>query len=74
MTQKRLQEIGEMFENEEKYGLEGIEANYQQSIDRDQAIDDDGKAIYTAYRFINVETDAEYEVTAEEMEAYAETW
>ena len=62
--------INEAWEKMREIG--GIEANYQQSIDPDQAVYDDGKAAYSRYYIIV--GDERYEYTAAEMEEYAATW
>lgn len=61
--------------------LTGYGDGYCESIDRDQAVDDDGKAVYKSYS-ISIElgdgyTDSREVVinfSAEDMEAYARTW
>ena len=63
--------------------LEGYypEGDVWEGIDRDQAVDDDGKAVYTAYR-LSLELGDGYddhrEITipfsVEDMEEYARTW
>ena len=66
--------------------LTGCGDGYCESIDRDQAVDEDGKAIYKSYRLtldLNelFDVDQWYEpkeiiidFSAEDMEAYAMTW
>lgn len=58
--------------------LIGIGDGYAEAIDRDQAVDDDGKAIFNSYIF---ETGNGYdgdvcrwEFSAAEVEAFARTW
>jgi hypothetical protein len=74
MTHERLAEIKRMFEDEERYQLDGYGEGYSQSIDRDQAIDEERKAVYKKYCFIEINADIRHEVTAEEMEKFSETW
>lgn len=52
--------------------LGGIEPNFTSSIDADQAIDEEGKAVFSAY-YIYVEGER-YEYSAAEMEMFASTW
>lgn len=58
--------------------LVGHGEGFDEPIDRDQAVDDDGKAIYKSYTLsLCVAADYRYIVinfSAEEMEAYAQTW
>ena len=61
------------FEDEEKYTLEGCTADYNQSIDRDQAIHND-EAAYDYYTLTDNETGEKETVTAEQMENWAKTW
>lgn len=50
----------------------GVNNGYEQSIDRDQVVDENGNAEYSTYYMIVDET--RYEFTAEEMEAFVKTW
>jgi len=50
----------------------GRERDYSSSIDPDQAINDEGEAVFSAY-YIAVE-DSIYEYSATEMEQFASTW
>lgn len=58
--------------------LVGHGEGFDEPIDRDQAVDDDGKAIYDWYTLsLCVAADYRYIVinfSAAEMEAYAQTW
>ncbi len=63
----------------EDYELNGIdhELNYCQPIDRDQAVDDEGHAMYDEYVFYKA--DEEYNdpaktFSAEQIEQFAQTW
>lgn len=56
------------------------ECTYDECIDRDQAVDKDGKARYKSYSF-SIVIDYKFEpqeviipFSAEDMEAYARTW
>ena len=63
--------------DDNRYGLEGINTDYRQGIDRDQAVDDDGNALYESYammRWDNEDNCVIYEYSVEEMEAFARTW
>ena len=64
----------EKFNDEQNYQLNGNGNNYTQSIDRDQAVDDDGKAVYKSYTLKDLETDEQELITAEQMEEFAKTW
>lgn len=58
--------------------LVGHGEGFDEPIDRDQAVDDDGKAVFKSYTLsLCVAADYRYIVinfSAEEMEAYAQTW
>lgn len=77
-TQTRLRVLWEY----EYAGLEGCGDDYTEGIDRDQAVDDDGKAVFDRYSFIvNVSTSDEvtpdwrdYGFTVEDIEDFARTW
>lgn len=63
----------------EDYELDGLnyELNYCQPIDRDQAVDDEGHAMYDEYVFYKA--DEEYNdpaktFSAEQIEQFAQTW
>ena len=62
--------ISEAWESAREFG--GIANGYEQSIDADQAVNEDGKALYARYYIIVGDT--RYEYSAKEMEKYAETW
>ena len=62
--------------------LKGIGDGYIESIDRDQAVDEDGKAIFKAYT-LSLKLDKDdyldnrriiINFSAEDMEAYAQCW
>ena len=64
--------------NDNNAALIGIGDGYAETIDRDQALDEYGKAVYKSYRF---ETGDGYEedvrqwkFTAAEVEEFARTW
>jgi hypothetical protein len=63
-----------MFRDEQNWQLDAVGDGYTQSIDRDQAINDDGEAAYNSYIFISTTTGRRYPVSALEMEEYARTW
>lgn len=58
--------------NDTSYELQGVNQDCRQSIDRDQAVDDDGNALYESY--IMLGDDVIYEYSAEEIEDFARTW
>ncbi len=64
----------EKFNDVESYQLNGNDNNFTQSIDRDQAVNDDGKALFKFYTLIDLKTGEREIVTAEQMEEFAETW
>jgi hypothetical protein len=64
----------EKFYDKQNYQLLGIGCNYSQYIDRDQAVDDEGKATYKNYILIGLEIDDTEFITAKQMEEFAETW
>lgn len=77
-TQTRLRVLWE-YEDAE---LDGSGDGYTESIDRNQAVDDNGKAVFDRYS-LSVDVAApddtvpdwrDYEFTAEDIEAFAETW
>lgn len=61
--------------------LVGHGEGFDEPIDRDQAVDEDGKAIYKSYT-LSLDLGGEYfdpriiaiRFSAEDMEAYARTW
>lgn len=61
--------------------LIGHGEGFDEAIDRDQAVDEDGKAIFKSYT-LSLDLGGEYfdpriidiKFTAEDMEAYAQTW
>ena len=66
------------WENED-YELDGLnyELNYCQPIDRDQAVDDEGHAMYDEYVFCKAGEEYDEVVktfTAEQIERFAQTW
>lgn len=77
-TQTRLRVLWE-YEDAE---LDGGVNDYTESIDRDQAVHDDGKAVFDRYS-LNVDVSTsdevapdwrEYEFTVEDIETFARTW
>lgn len=64
----------EKFNDMQNYQLCGNGDSYTQSIDRDQAVDDCGKAVYKSYTLIDLQTGEQETVTAEQMEKFAKTW
>ena len=58
--------------------LIGIGNDYAEIIDRDQAVDEDGKAVFESYGFqIGNGYDEDvrmWKFTADEVEAFARTW
>ena len=58
--------------------LVGVGDDYAESIDRDQAVDEDGKAVFKSYRFEignGYDEDVrQWEFTADDVEAFARTW
>ena len=64
----------EKFNDEQNYQLNGTDNNFTQSIDRDQAVDENGKALFKTYTLIDLETGEREVVSAEAMEQFAETW
>ena len=76
--QTRLRVLWEYEDAELDGNIDGV----SEPIDRDQAVDDDGKAVFDRYS-LNVDTAApddtvpdwqDYEFTVEDVEAFAETW
>ena len=63
--------LKELWENDD-FILAGIQADYRQEIDRDQAIDESGKACYKSYALKYL--DEYHEFTAEEIEEFSRTW
>lgn len=64
--------------NNDNATLIGVGDGYSQSIDRDQAVDDDGKAVFDSYAFeIGNDYDSDirtWEFTAADIEEFARTW
>ena len=65
--------------NSEDYELDAInrELSYIQTIDRDQAVDDEGHAVYDEYVFYKIDEchpDRGNSFTAEQIEQFAQTW
>lgn len=62
----------------EEYTLEAKEEGGSwESIDRDQAVDDEGNAYYTSYAFTSANEayrDPAKTFTAEQVEQFAQTW
>jgi len=56
-----------------KIELDGIENDYIEPLDDDQAVDEDGEALYRNY-LIWINEDESYEYSASEMEKFAKTW
>lgn len=50
-----------------------LDEHTSEAIGRDQAVDDDGLAIYPSYTFI-LENGEKVTFAAEDMEAFARTW
>lgn len=77
-TQTRLRVLWE-YEDAE---LDGGNTDFEESIDRDQAVDDDGKAVFDWYVLTIdtsmpddlIDTWAHYKFTAEDIETFARTW
>ena len=77
-TQTRLRILWEY----EYAGLEGCGDDYTEGIDRDQAVDDDGKAVFDWYVFAIdtsmpddlIDTWAHYKFTAGDIEEFARMW
>ena len=64
--------------NNNDAALIGIGDGYAETIDRDQAVDEDGRAVFESYRFETVnDYDGDvrqWEFTAAEVEDFARTW
>lgn len=64
--------------NNDNATLIGVGTDYAEAIDRDQAVDDDGKAIFDAYAFEigdgYEEPVRQWKFTADDVEAFARTW
>lgn len=64
--------------NNDNATLIGFGDGYAEAIDRDQAVDDDGKAVFESYAFTigdGYEQDMRmWAFTAEDIENYARTW
>ena len=71
---KRTKSWMEKFNDVQNYQLNGNGDSYTQSIDRDQAVDDCGKAVYKSYTLIDLQTGERELVSAEQMEEFAKTW
>lgn len=56
--------------------LHGVKDGVTSSIDRDQAVDDDGVALYDSYQFLlpYESDDGLLLFSAEDLEAFARTW
>lgn len=65
--------IGEAWD--EAVEIDGKGDGYIQSIDRDQAVDEEGNANYAnGYRILMDDDDHYCDYTAQEMEDFAQTW
>ena len=76
MTPNEKNELLTTLWNDASVTLQGIKGGITSSIDRDQAIDDYGVALYDSYEFLlPYETDdGVFAFTAENLEAFARTW
>lgn len=58
--------------------LVGFGDGFEETIDRDQAVDDDGKAIFGSYAFYTGDGFEEemrmWQFSADDVEAFARTW
>lgn len=79
---ENVSELNDLW-NDTAYTLYGYDktVGYLQSIDRDQAVDDKGRAVYDYYvlsQIVDKDTDvsdlSSFIFTAETMERYAEEW
>ena len=81
MENKRMVFLKELWEDTD-FDLIGIQSDYEQNIDRNQAIiDETGKSAYQKYRmdyylneFASAARKESYEFTANEIEEFAKTW
>ena len=64
----------EKFSDGQNYQLYGVADNYVQCIDRDQVVDEQGKAYYRGYELVDIRTGERELVSAHDMEEFAETW
>ena len=62
------------FNEAENYQINGNDDNFTQPIDRDQVVDDEGKALFKNYTLIDLRTGEREVISAEQMEEFAETW
>ena len=64
--------------NNNDAALIGIGDGYAETIDRDQAVDEDGKAVFKSYRFETGDGYSggvrQWEFSAADVEAFARTW
>ena len=64
--------------NNNNAALVGIGDGYAETIDRDQAVDEDGKAVFKSYRFEIGDAYSgevrQWEFTSDEVEDFARTW
>ena len=76
MTLKEKSELLATLWNDQSVTLHGVKDGVTSSIDRDQAVDDYGVALYDSYQFLlSYETDDGLLLfSAEDMEAFARTW
>lgn len=73
-TGTREWNIEDVWNDEENWALEATRYGITSSIDRDQAVDEDGQPIYNLYTFIEVDGDATAEFTANEVARFAKGW
>ena len=76
MTLREKNELLAILWDDPSVTLQGVRDGVTGSIDRDQAVDDYGVALYGSYRFLlPYETDDGLLLfTAEDVEAFARTW
>lgn len=76
MTLKEKNEFLATLWNDQSVTLHGVKDGAVSSIDRDQAVDDCGVALYDSYQFLlPYETDDGLLLfSAEDIEAFARTW
>jgi len=73
-TGTREWNIEDVWNDEENWALEATRYGITSSIDRDQAVDEDGQPIYNLYTFIEIDGDATAEFTANEVARFAKGW
>ena len=76
MTLNEKSELLTMLWDDSSVTLHGVKDGVTSSIDRNQAVDDYGVALYDSYQFLlPYETDDDlYLFSAEDIEAFARTW